>query len=228
MQDEEAWEEIRKAVRENNNVLIIPKINSLKFIDHGLLGSNIEYNGVEFRLPIPGKHQAINAITALETVFSLKKNYTTNITVEQIKKGMGHVHMPARQEVLKKRPLVLLDGSHNIEGIQALASTMKNQLKNKKTAVVMGMLKDKQYEECIKEIALLCGKFIAVRPESERALDPQLTAQAAAKVCQNVSAFDDYEKAYAEAKDFAGKDGAIVICGSLYLAGPIRKMILEK
>lgn len=228
IQEAAAWEVIKKAVQEKNNKLVIPQIDNLNYVEHGLLGSDISYNGVEFHLPLLGKHQAINAITALEAVLSLKKYYNIVITEEQLKNGMEIVCMPARQEVLKKKPLILLDGAHNLQGIEALAHTMKNNLNSKKTVVVMGMLKDKQYEKCIKEIALLCEKFIAVRPESERALDQKITAQAAAKFCGDVSEFDDYGKAYADAVRFTGKDGAVVICGSLYLAGPIRKLILGK
>lgn len=100
-------------------------------------------------------------------------------------------------------------------------------LRDKRTAVVMGMLRDKQYEPCIKIMALLCGMFIAVRPDSPRALDKTIAAEIARKNCSRVAAYDGYSEALKAAISYCGEDGAIVICGSLYMAAGMRLAVKE-
>jgi dihydrofolate synthase/folylpolyglutamate synthase len=89
----------------------------------------------------------------------------------------------------------------------------------------MGMLADKDCEASVGLIAGLCGKFVACAPQNPRALPSAATAGIARKHCPDVSAHDDVADAIAEAKGWAGPEGAVVVCGSLYLAGPVRKLL---
>ena len=70
----------------------------------------MEYGGYEVVLPFPGRHQAMNASMAIEIALALwRKGY--EITDEQIIAGLEQASFPARIEVLRRQPLLLLDGS---------------------------------------------------------------------------------------------------------------------
>ena len=227
MQFEEACLVIHKAAEKQENTLIVPDINEVSSGECTFLGTDCTYKGIHFHLPLCGKHQVMNAITALETVLALR-GMGFAVADADIKNGMEQVHLPGRQEVLCRRPLVLIDGAHNLHGVHTLAQTMKENLTGKRTAVIMGMLKDKEYEPSIAMIAPLCGLFVAVEPANERALDADTVAALAAPYCHKTVACEDHADALHKALGYVGPDGAVVICGSLYLAGPMRRLFLEE
>ena len=224
-QPEEALSVIQAAAEERGNDIIIPDPGQIGYTDLGLDGIMIRYREIEAHLKLPGRHQAGNAAAAIETARALRERYGYHISDEAIRQGLEAAYLPARQEVLCRRPLVLLDGAHNLQGIEALAETVKAHLKGRRTAVVMGLLRDKQYDECIGVMARLCGKLFAVRPDNARALAAEEVAQVARKYGCDAAAYGDADAAVRDALEFCGPEGAVVICGSLYMADRMRHAV---
>lgn len=223
-QETEALETIMKNCAEQNSMIILPNENAVKIKKESLAGTDIEYGTFSFHIPLPGRHQIRNFLTALEAIKTVKKN-GFNISDENIKKGFSKVRFAARLEVLNKSPLVLVDGAHNPSGTAALADAIKRYL-TVSPVVIMGMLKDKDYETSVKEIALLSKSFIAVKPESPRALEAEKTAETAKQYCTDSNYENNYLNAFKSALNKSG-NGPIVICGSLYLAGKMRKTVKD-
>lgn len=226
-QPEEALGVLRARAEAAGNELILPDIAQLSVLRAGLDGTDIEYKGLPLHVPFAGRHQAYNALTAVETVLALRDRCGLGISAEDIRNGIACAAIPCRQEVVRRDPIVLLDGAHNPGGLAALADTMRSLLAGKRTAVVMGMLADKDYERSVACIAPLCGRFIASRPESPRALASETLAACARVHCADVIAEDDHRNALESAMGYAGKGGAVIVCGSLYLAGPVRKLLAK-
>ena len=227
VQEEAALNVIQKAVAERNNSLIIPDMQQATCENATLTGSDCFYKGFSFHLPLIGFHQLYNAVTTIEAARALNQYYGYNIKDEHIKNGIEQVRMQARQELLRTEPIVLLDGAHNLQGIEALCRTMDQNLQGRKTAVVMGMLKDKDYKACIAQIAQRTGLFIAVQPPNDRALPVEEAALAAKSFCRLVLERQDYTLAVKDALSYAGEEGAVVICGSLYMAAAMREAVLS-
>jgi len=224
-QPAEALNVIKATAAARGNDIIIPDPGQIGYTDFGLNGIMIRYRSIKAHLRMPGRHQTGNAAAAIETARVLRERYGYHISDEAIRLGLEAAYLPARQEVLCRKPLVLLDGAHNLQGIEALAETMKAHLAGRRTAVVMGMLRDKQYDECIGVMAGLCGKLFAVRPDNARALTAEEAAEVARKYGCNAAAYDDADAAVRDALDFCGPEGAVVICGSLYMADRMRRAI---
>lgn len=227
LQEDAAMGVIQNTVSEKNNILVIPDSSQAGCQNAALTGSDCVYKNMSFHLPLIGRHQLYNAVTAIEAARVLNRHYGYAITEEHIKNGIKQVRLNARQELLRQKPLVLLDGAHNLQGIEALCRTIDDNLKGKKTAVVMGMLRDKDYNACIAQIAQRAGLFIAVQPPNERALPAEEAASAAKNFCSRISVRDDYAQALKDAISFAEEDGAVVICGSLYMAAGMREAALS-
>ena len=135
---------------------------------------------------------------------------------------------PARLELLSEDPVVLLDGAHNPNGIEALKAAIDRFLPDTPIICVMGMLADKDIDS---SIVLLDGVFervFTVPIDNPRALSPDDLAKKFENHAKAVQPFDSrgdaFDAAYALAK---GTDSAVLICGSLYLAGEIRPYILK-
>lgn len=134
--------------------------------------------------------------------------------------------------MLGQNPLVILDGAHNdngaaaLEDVIALAVTRQDGTK-RPLAVIMGMMRDKDYTKAVARIASHADYFIAVTPSLEyRALAKEELVLSAQPYCAHTELGDGFRSAYEQAVSLVGKEGVVLICGSLYLATDMRSAIL--
>lgn len=223
-----ALELIRKTALEKGCPFILPRTDRIKITESSLMGTAFIYGDAGYRVKMPGGHQVLNAVTAIETARALDGQPGLCVPEDAIRQGLKEARLPARQEVYSTDPLVILDGAHNPQGIRALAGTLENHLQGKRIIMVMGMLADKQYAASIAVMARLSSRFIATTPENPRALDADSAAAEARHYCRDVSVQPRIGDALAEAFDTCGADGAILVCGSLYVALAARRILEDK
>jgi dihydrofolate synthase / folylpolyglutamate synthase len=135
--------------------------------------------------------------------------------------------MPARMEIIGAEPLIIIDGGHNEGCAGALAACVMKHLKGRKIIAVCGMMADKDFDAYLKITAPYFDTFIAVKPLNQRSLDAEALAAAAKKYCKFSIAIENSANAFIKAKSLAGKDDVIIVCGSFYLAGELRKLMLK-
>ena len=128
-------------------------------------------------------------------------------------------------EVMKKEPMIVIDGAHNIQGIKALRKNVEKYFKYKNIYLLLGILADKQVKEMIEEITPIAKKVYALTPHSNRAELCEDLKNEIIKINPNCKAYEDYKKALKEALKEANKDDLILISGSLYMIGDMRKII---
>ena len=193
-----------------------------------LKGSRFVCGSLEITLPLAGDHQIENARTALAAVEAIRSSGLLGISDDSIIKGMRNAVNPARLELLSESPVVLLDGAHNPNGIEALKAAIDRFLPDTPIICVMGMLADKDIDS---SIALLDGVFervFTVPIDNPRALSPVDLARKFENHAKAVQPFDSREDAFDAAYALAkGTDSAVLICGSLYLAGEIRPYAMK-
>lgn len=230
-QPAEAMEVIRNSAAQKNNQLLLADTKNIKILNSDINGTEFLFENVTLKIRLIGEHQIKNACTALYTLKALK-NLGVSIPDSAIQKGFAEVSFPARLELLKKEPIVFLDGAHNPGGAAALSAAIRKYLPQKRKIAITGMLADKDIESALKELLPLFDKVLLLSPPNPRAMSTQDLAQIAEKYCPDITPFEDYAEAYEEALRSAceenPQDTAIIIFGSLYLAGEIRKIILQK
>ena len=190
-----------------------------------IMGSAFVRGGQGYTIPMPGRHQLQNAQTALRTLAALRER-GWNIPTEAEVRGLARARMPGRLERMSDQPLVLLDGAHNAAGVAALTRTVDEMLKMRRLLVVMGMVKDKEYAECIYEMARRADVFFACSPEADaRALPAQTAAAIAEQHCAEVYDCHTVERALGQALEKAAPRDCVLVCGSLYLIGEAEKIL---
>lgn len=190
-----------------------------------IMGSAFVCGGQGYTIPMPGRHQLQNAQTALRTLAALRER-GWNIPAEAEVRGLARARMPGRLERMSDQPLVLLDGAHNAAGVAALTRTVDEMLKMRRLLVVMGMVKDKEYAECIYEMARRADVFFACSPEADaRALPAQTAAAIAEQHCSEVYDCHTVERALGLALEKAAPRDCVLVCGSLYLIGEAEKIL---
>jgi dihydrofolate synthase/folylpolyglutamate synthase len=112
---------------------------------------------------------------------------------------------------------VLLDGAHNIAGVETLVAAVEKDFGEIKRTLILGVLADKDWQPMCELLAPLAERIVLVPVESKRAAKPELLAEVfrvanpKAQVC--------CADTLAQALERTAKDGFIVIAGSLYLIG---------
>lgn len=224
-QHEDALAEIMQKAAENGVAVYMP--SSKAAVPLSVLPgiTEFEYDNMKVKLPLTGKFQIDNALTAIEAVRSIENNGFA-VSHKSILKGLSGVLMPCRQEVLRRNPLVMIDGSHNIQGVAALADTLQqNSFYN--LTMVCGMLADKDAAGCMSLLAPFCRRVICCTPDNSRALP----AQALADILKHSSPSLDVEftENPADALELAlrYKDAPLFVAGSFYVACALRPILLK-
>lgn len=178
----------------------------------------------KLKLSLLGKHQLLNcsvAVTAMEKLGEIG----VRISKESIINALSKVKWIGRLEVLKEKPLVVIDGAHNIGGITELKESVESYFNFKRMILIIGILKDKQVEDMIKTIVPDAFKVISVTPNSVRAERSYELNNLIKKYNSNSQACYDYRAAYKKALECSNENDLILVCGSLYMIGDMRKII---
>lgn len=191
-------------------------------------GTIVKYKGKEFTLHLVGLHQISNLKTALTAIEVLNNEHYFGITPTDIEYGIAKANNPARFEVLSKEPTVILDGAHNPNGMEAFAKSV-DEYTTAPRVLIMGMLKDKDITHSLNFIN---GKFDTVftlTVDNPRTISNIELAKMCEGKFNNAIPCDTLEEAIDKALALADEiNGTVMICGSLYLAGEIRPILMNK
>ena len=201
---------IKQCAADKNVRLIIadkPEITENGFI----------YKGNEYALSLKGAYQPQNAAVALEIANALREK-GIEISESAVQKGLAHTQWAARFEFVADN--VIIDGGHNIDGIRALKKSLLAL--NREIILVMAMMEDKAYDECIREIAPIAKTVVATEVNMPRCLKAKKLSDIASSMNVPVIVNTNPQDALRTALEISD-DAAVCVCGSLFLAGEIRK-----
>jgi len=178
----------------------------------------------KIKLSLLGKHQVMNCLVA---VTAIEKLCETGVRVSKgnIINALGKVKWIGRLEILREKPLVVIDGAHNIGGIAELRQSLDTYFNYERMILIIGILKDKQVEDMVKLIVPEACKVISVTPNSDRAENSFELNNVIKKYNNNSEACSDYSSAYKKALEYSNENDLIMVCGSLYMIGDMRRII---
>lgn len=209
-QDERAVEVIKNVCGENNAELIISPIPKIS-------GNGFLYDDKEYKLKMCGTYQPYNAATAL-TVIDVMRKKGIFVSDNSVKTGIESAEWAGRFEYLNEN--LVIDGGHNPSGIAELKKSLAET--KRPVILVMAMMEDKNYAECITEIAPIAKKIYATQIDYPRCLKVNLLAEIAKKYCGDTQVFENAKNAVKTAICNADENDLVCVCGSLYLVGLIR------
>jgi dihydrofolate synthase / folylpolyglutamate synthase len=181
-----------------------------------LRSRTLEYQGT---LGLLGEHQAQNAAVTLAAVECLRE-WGLHFPARAIKEGFPNARWPARIEVVRRQPAVILDSAHNVPAALALIQTLKETFPEARRKVcVFAVSSDKQYSEILTILEGYFDEFVLTRYTSNpRSVPPEKLVGQLRKPYR-VEA--DPARAWSMAQ--AGIESADLICvtGSVFLAGEL-------
>lgn len=136
--------------------------------------SCINYKNLSnLKIPLIGTHQVENTTLVLKIIEVLNETKNYKITEKNIRAGLESTKWSARFEVLSKNPLFIIDGAHNVAGVSAFTSTLKQVLPDTKCTFIMAVMSDKEYVTMIKQLVPFAQKFVTISLDIPRALSAE-------------------------------------------------------
>jgi len=190
-------------------------------IGGNLAGQTVEYSGpprMQVSTSMAGAHQAENLALALATINALETR-GWSVSGAAVERGIARMRWPARFQVVRRSPPVIIDGAHNPSGAQALRSSVEEYFPGCRAVFLMGMLNDKDLEAFVGAVSGLAAHVVATRPKSERAYAPEEVAEAFKKRGATAEVVEEAPLAIRRGLELASRIQPLIITGSLYLAG---------
>ena len=191
---------------------------------------DFEYKQVPYRISLLEDYQIYNALVAIEISFALQEA-GWQISPNSIKQGLVETRWPGRFEIMASHPTVIVDGSHNEDGLQALLANLDRYFPEQKRIGIVGMLADKDVDAALAPLTKSFDRLYTVTPDSPRGM---VASQMKEKLTEMVSpstrviACEDYNQALDLASKVARGDDLIVVFGSFYIVGKFRQLILAR
>ncbi len=183
----------------------------------------------DLHLPLYGEHMARNAALAVAAVEALSGGRP--LAPDLISDAFEVVAAPARTELVRTSPPVVLDTCHNPHGARATVAAMAEAYAFAPMIAVVGMMADKDIEGTLAVLAEHAAIVVCTASASDRAVPAEDLAEVARglvggdRVVVKPRLDDAVETAIALA-DEAGTGAGVLICGSVALAGQARSMLV--
>ncbi len=212
----EALQILQRTAEEKNCPFHIPEWSACEVERCDLTGNQFVYRGERYALKMGGLHQIHNALTAIEAVHVLRRKGFV-LPQEAVVSALARTGVPARIQILQEDPLVILDGGHNADGVGALVKAIDESGIDTWIGIC-GMTGTKDQDAAAFQLSLVLNKVLCVDGFSDRALPKEELAAAFVRQHAMATPMELHEALPYALKWAKGSHGAVVICGSLYLA----------
>lgn len=207
--------------RKNAPLRVLGKDFDVNGIRMTLNGTEFDYHGARqlkgLKVRLLGAYQAENAAAAIAAIEGLVGR-GVSVSDEELRKGLWGARWPGRMDIVSRRPLVILDGSHNPDGIATTVSVLR-QLRLEPLTFVVGCMDDKDARGIVRALVPVAAKMIVTQARYKRALRAEALHQIVKEEFNGETEIEPDANAALERglNNAAGK--GVCAIGSLYLVG---------
>ncbi|MBC1248388.1 bifunctional folylpolyglutamate synthase/dihydrofolate synthase [Listeria welshimeri] len=178
---------------------------------------------VDLVIGLDGFHQLNNASLAIKVIQYLNTYSSYDIDEKAIKAGLKKAFWPGRMETISEKPLIIVDGAHNPEGIEALKNSI-NRFSGHKI-IIVSILKDKNYKEMLSSLKSIPDcEIILTTFDYSRAMSAQETINVGK--LEDIAVNPVWHDAINDTVQ-SKNDSKIFITGSLYFISEVRKFVFN-
>lgn len=224
-QSGEVEDVVKEVCRQMESPLTVTAPQTLEVLESNRDGQTFRYRGKgPYHISLLGPHQLYNAMTALDTIWTLSHR-GWKIEEQAVVQGLENAVWPARLELFRRNPDILLDGGHNPQCMAALHDALEELYPGKKMIFLTGVLGDKDYPDMINKILPLAKSFVTITPDSPRALSAQELVDYLHGLGIQADACETTQQGIQQALALAGPEDVVCACGSLYMIGEVRHLL---
>ena len=179
----------------------------------------------EYFTPLVGSFQADNAAMAVAASRLLSKRFP-RVCEETIKRGIAETQWQGRMEIVRRSPLVIVDGGHNPHAMKRLSETLAGIFPSGGLSIVLAMMKDKDISGALSLLRPLGAEIYCTEvPGLERSLSAEGMKETAERA--GLSVAGTYGDPLDAIRAATGKGLPVVCCGSLFLVGYVKAHLDE-
>jgi dihydrofolate synthase / folylpolyglutamate synthase len=172
-----------------------------------------------------GRHQVGNAGLAVAAVQAMSLRHGLRVDNAALRGGIAATRWPGRLERIPGHPTVLIDGGHNPAAITAVVAAIKELAPSRTPVILFGAMADKDVPAMLDQLPGEWPAVFTAVAEGRALPSRELLSIAAGRGRTHDVDCRDVGSALAEASRRAGADGTVVVLGSLYLAGDVRRRL---
>ena len=175
----------------------------------------------DIKLEMLGRHQQENASIAIAALLEMMERDLVKLDVNKMVQGVEKTFWTGRIERISEDPLIILDGAHNNEAVDALVETMRSNYGDKKITVLFSAVKGKPLDTMVSKIGMLADTFNVTEFDFFKAEDGEVLFNAIDHPDKHfVKDYIDY------VKNFEGD--LLLVTGSLYFISEVKKGLREE
>lgn len=177
--------------------------------------------------PLAGPHQVQNLAVALACLEALDPRGFP-LSADEVRAGLSMVRWPGRLEHVPTTPPVVLDGAHNPAGVEVLLRSLDAVYPKRPVFLVFGVFADKDSDPMMQALFPKCAALFLTPVDSPRSRAVSGYERLARSLCGQVQTSASARQALAAARAACPEEGIVVVAGSLFLVGQLRKVLLDE
>ncbi len=189
----------------------------------------VRFKGLNLKIGLTGAYQVKNAVMAVLASNALAKRCGfKKINHAAVTKGLETVNIAGRFEIVKQKPIVVLDSAHNPDKMKSFVRLVRKLFKSQNVNLVLGFKKGKDYEDMMTVLNSLKPKKVMLTEFANKSLKPldATAALGAARIHFKKPAIlsinFNARKAVKEMIERVKVEEVIIVTGSMYLVGEVR------
>jgi len=182
------------------------------------------YRGL--KLPLLGQHQLENAATAVRAAELALDAVGEALPEQAVRLGLERVRWPGRLEVVRRHPLVVVDGLHTPLAARRFREAVQALALPRPRVYVVGLLAGRDTAAIASALVDEGDEVIVAPPSSSRAADIAEVRRSFLETGALVQQAASVAEAIDVATELAGQRGAVLVTGSLYTVAEAREHLL--
>ncbi|MCM3650638.1 bifunctional folylpolyglutamate synthase/dihydrofolate synthase [Metabacillus litoralis] len=177
-------------------------------------------------LTMKGEHQIKNAALAITALDFLKSKNAIELNEDDMIAGLEKTIWKGRFETISKDPLIILDGAHNLEGVESLIQTVKRHYEGKRIHILFSALADKEFTPMINQLQAIATSMTFTSfdfPRAAKAVELYHECTLTNKKYNDswVNAIEEIVQLEYE------QDDVFLVTGSLYFISEVRNYLIN-
>lgn len=169
-------------------------------------------------IPLAGAFQVENAATAVAAL-DLLDGLGEPVPEDAVRQGLASVRIAGRMEVVRRDPILILDGAHNAASASALAQALDELYGGRRLILVLGVSADHSAADVVGALAPQAAAVIATAADNPRALTAGDVAAVARQHTSDVRVVIPVAEAVRCALALARPEDVICVTGSFFVIG---------
>lgn len=218
IKNDQLLKQFQESCQNHGSELILVDKKDIKNIDVTLDYTAFDYLELKgLRTKLLGIVQTENASLAATVAKVLRQRYGLPLSDDLIRQGIWETYWPGRLQIVSRKPLIIIDGAHNIDAITRLTEFLRVIRGKKFLRIVFAVSADKAKDKMIPMLDTVADEIIFTRYNYKRSDSPETIFEFSKHPNKRME--EDVDKIIAEVR--AKKDEITVFCGSLYFVSEL-------